>query len=79
MPGLTVVTGRAPDALADLPPPDAIFVGGGTSDAALLDACWQRLKPGGRLVANAVTLAGEAELLRRHAMLGGELIRLHVD
>lgn len=79
VPGLEIVTGRAPDALRDLADPDAIFIGGGTSDAALLDACWQRLKPGGRLVANAVSIEGERELLARHAAYGGDLLRLHVE
>lgn len=79
VPALEIVTGRAPAALAALPDPDAIFIGGGTSDAALMDACWQRLKPGGRLVANAVTIEGEAELLRRHATFGGDLLRLHIE
>lgn len=79
VPALEIVTGRAPAALENLPGPDAIFVGGGTSDAGLMDACWQRLKPGGRLVANAVTIEGEAELIRRHGVHGGDLIRLHVE
>jgi precorrin-6Y C5,15-methyltransferase (decarboxylating) len=79
VPQLRVVAGRAPDVFADLDDPDAIFVGGGTSDDGLLDACCERLKPDGRLVANAVTVEGEAELLRRHAALGGALTRLHVE
>jgi precorrin-6Y C5,15-methyltransferase (decarboxylating) len=58
-----VVAGRAPAALADLEPPDAVFVGGskGSLDE-IIDVAWDKLKPGGRLVANAVTLenAGEA-------------------
>lgn len=79
VPELRVVHGAAPAALAGLPAPDAIFLGGGASEPALWDALWPALKPGGRLVANAVTLAGEAELLRRHAALGGELARLAVS
>lgn len=79
VPDLEITVGRAPAALVGLPDPDAIFVGGGTSEAALLDACWQRLKPGGRLVANAVTIEGESELLRRHAALGGDLLRLSIE
>ena len=56
VPGLEVVEGTAPAALAGLPPPDAIFIGGGASDAGVLDAVIDALRPGGRLVVNAVTL-----------------------
>jgi len=79
VPEIEIVRAAAPAALAGLPPPDAVFIGGGTGEAAIWDAAWPRLKSGGRLVANAVTLEGEAELLRRHAALGGELIRIAVS
>ena len=79
VPGLEVVTGAAPDALAGLPAPDAVFVGGGARTPGLLDACWTALAPGGRLVVNAVTLETEALLVARHAALGGDLIRLEVS
>ena len=59
----TIVAGRAPEALADLPTPDAIFIGGGLSDPETLSACWSALANGGRLVAHAVTLESEAVLL----------------
>jgi precorrin-6B C5,15-methyltransferase / cobalt-precorrin-6B C5,C15-methyltransferase len=78
VPELEIFRAPAPAALANLPAPDAIFIGGGTSDASLWDAAWQGLKPGGRLVANAVTVAGEAELFHRHAALGGTLSRIAV-
>ena len=65
--------GQAPAALAGLDQPDAIFIGGGGSDAGVLDAAIDALKPGGRLVANAVTLEMEALLLAKHRELGGEL------
>ncbi|MCZ9341470.1 precorrin-6Y C5,15-methyltransferase (decarboxylating) subunit CbiT, partial [Streptomyces sp. TRM76130] len=52
VPGLRVVTGTAPEALADLPAPDAVFVGGGLTAPGLLDVCWEALPAGGRLVAN---------------------------
>ncbi len=78
VPHLQLVRGRAPDALAGLPAPDAVFVGGGVTSAGVLDACWAALRPGGRLVANVVTLEGEAVLLDRHARLGGTLTRLAV-
>ncbi len=78
VPELEIIRAAAPAALMGLPSPDAIFIGGGTSDISLWDAAWQGLKPGGRLVANAVTVAGEAELFRRHAALGGALSRIAV-
>ncbi len=79
---LHIVEGVAPAALAGLPVPDAIFIGGGVSEAGVLEAAWQALRPGGRMVANAVTLEGEARLLRAHAELGGDLTRIalaHAD
>ncbi|MGA2045096.1 MAG: precorrin-6y C5,15-methyltransferase (decarboxylating) subunit CbiE [Roseiarcus sp.] len=77
-PGLVVAEGAAPQALADLPRPDAIFVGGGASDGALLDAVFAALAPGGRLVVNAVTLEGQSELIARHGRLGGELTQAQI-
>lgn len=76
VPGLTVVRGQAPAALAGLPLPDAIFVGGGGSETGVMDAVIDALRPGGRLVANAVTLEMEAVLLAVYARLGGDLVRL---
>lgn len=79
VPGLKVVKGAAPEALANLPTPDVIFIGGGGSDTGVFDAAIAALRPGGRLVANAVTLEMETLLLSRHASLGGELLRLQVS
>jgi precorrin-6Y C5,15-methyltransferase (decarboxylating) len=79
VPGLQVIATAAPDALAELPPPDAIFVGGGASEPGVLDAALRALRPGGRLVVNAVTLETETLLLGRHAVLGGELLRLTIS
>lgn len=76
VPSLQLVEGRAPDALQGLPVPDAVFVGGGGSDAGTMDAIIAALRSGGRLVANAVTLEMEAVLLALHAKRGGELVRL---
>ncbi|WP_369373477.1 precorrin-6y C5,15-methyltransferase (decarboxylating) subunit CbiE [Streptomyces sp. cg36] len=78
VPALRVVTGAAPAALERLPRPDAVFVGGGLTAPGLLDACWQALAPGGRLVANTVTLESEALLADAHRRHGGELVRLAV-
>ncbi len=78
VPELAVIEGAAPDSLIGLTPPDAIFVGGGGSVPGLLDDCITALKPGGRLVTNAVTLETEAALMARHGRLGGDLVRIAV-
>ncbi|SEL88870.1 precorrin-6Y C5,15-methyltransferase (decarboxylating) [Roseivivax marinus] len=75
---LQVVQGRAPEALAGLPRPDAVFVGGGLS-RTLLDDLAERLAPGTRLVANAVTLESEALLTAWHGARGGELMRVELS
>lgn len=72
---LRVIEGRAPACLPDGPAPDAVFIGGGLSQA-LLDALWQRLPAGTRLVAHAVTLESEALLARAHGERGGALLRI---
>jgi precorrin-6Y C5,15-methyltransferase (decarboxylating) len=79
VPALDIIEGEALAALAKLMRPDAIFIGGGASDPGVLDAAVAALRPGGRLVVNAVTLATEAVLLARHAAMGGELIRIAVS
>jgi len=79
VPDLEVVTGRAPEALAALPDPDAVFVGGGATAPGLLDLCRERLRPDGRLVAHAVTLETERLLVDAYAEHGGELTRLTVE
>lgn len=76
-PRLDLVAGEAPAALAGLPAPDAVFFGGGLSEAAV-DAARAALKPFGRLVANAVTVESEALLARLHALHGGALMRISV-
>ncbi|MFD7662399.1 precorrin-6y C5,15-methyltransferase (decarboxylating) subunit CbiE [Streptomyces sp. NPDC059788] len=78
VPALRVVTGPAPEALAGLPAPDAVFVGGGLTAPGLLEACWAALPPGGRLVANTVTLESEALLADWYRRHGGDLVRLAV-
>jgi precorrin-6Y C5,15-methyltransferase (decarboxylating) len=78
VPGLSIVEGVAPQALAGLAAPDAVFVGGGGSEAGVMAAAIGGLKPGGRLVANAVTTEMEAVLLTHHARLGGSLIRIDI-
>lgn len=79
VPGLRVVRAAAPEGLAGLPAPDAVFVGGGGGQPGVLEAAWQALRPGGRLVANAVTIETEAVLYAAHARWGGTLARLGVE
>ncbi len=79
VPGLELVRGAAPGALAGLLPPDAVFIGGGLTVPGVLDACWAALAPGGRLVANAVTLESEAFLVGAQSRLGGQLSRIAVS
>ncbi len=77
VPGLRLIDGTVPAALAGLAAPDAIFIGGGLSRETF-DAAWGALKPLGRLVANAVTLESEALLLSLHKAHGGQLVKLSV-
>ena len=79
VPGLQVVEGRAPKLLADLPPPDAVFLGGGAHLPGMIEACWQALRPGGRLVANAVVIETETVLFAGVQKYGGTLTRLSVE
>ena len=78
-PNLRIIAGAAPAALQDLPPPDALFIGGGLSTDHLLATCWQALPAGGRLVANAVTVESEHTLLQWHRQWGGELTRVAIQ
>ncbi|WP_089242997.1 precorrin-6y C5,15-methyltransferase (decarboxylating) subunit CbiE [Rhodococcoides kyotonense] len=78
VPGLRIV-GGAPRAFADCSDtPDAIFIGGGLTQDGMVDACWGRLRPGGRLVANAVTAESEALLLQCVSRFGGSLCKFQI-
>jgi precorrin-6B C5,15-methyltransferase / cobalt-precorrin-6B C5,C15-methyltransferase len=77
-PELTVVQAHAPNCLAGLPAPDAIFIGGGVGEPPMLETCWQMLRQGGRLVANVVTVEGEQSLFAWQTKNGGELLRIEV-
>jgi precorrin-6Y C5,15-methyltransferase (decarboxylating) len=79
VPDLSILTGSAPEALRDLPRPDAIFIGGGATAPGIVAAAIEALRPGGRLVINAVTLETEAVLLAHHGRLGGSLTRIAVS
>ena len=78
VPGIEVVNGRAVAALEGLNPPDAVFVGGGITEPDLLERCWAALAPGGRLVANVVSVEGEAILGEWQRAHGGSLTRIAV-
>jgi precorrin-6B C5,15-methyltransferase / cobalt-precorrin-6B C5,C15-methyltransferase len=65
----------APEAFDFVPSPSAVFIGGGLTQPGLLEACFDRLRAGGRLVANAVTVESEAVLAEWYSKHGGELRR----
>jgi precorrin-6Y C5,15-methyltransferase (decarboxylating) len=78
-PNLQIIEGNAPTALKDLPTPDAIFIGGGITADGVLEECWKALRPGGRLVANVVTVEGEQKLFEWHEHKGGHLTRIAIQ
>ena len=79
VPMVRVIEGELPGALDGLPAPDAVFIGGGVGTEGLVERCWAALRPGGRLVANVVTVNGEATLAQWQRQLGGELVRIAVS
>jgi precorrin-6Y C5,15-methyltransferase (decarboxylating) len=79
VPQLELVHGRAPEALCELDGPDAIFIGGGLTTPGVVERCWHSLAPGGRIVANAVTLEGERMLTNAAGRYGGELVRIELS
>jgi precorrin-6B C5,15-methyltransferase / cobalt-precorrin-6B C5,C15-methyltransferase len=70
-PNVTVIAGRAPQVLHDLPDPDAVFIGGsGGALTAILEVVQARLRPSGHLVVNLATiehLSEAVEYLRQSA------------
>jgi precorrin-6B C5,15-methyltransferase / cobalt-precorrin-6B C5,C15-methyltransferase len=79
VPGLTVVPAAAPAALDGLEPPDAVFVGGGATVPGVIEASWAALRPGGRLVVNAVTIESETLVAGWFKRVGGELTRISIE
>ncbi|WP_319532143.1 precorrin-6y C5,15-methyltransferase (decarboxylating) subunit CbiE [uncultured Cohaesibacter sp.] len=77
VPKLRLLNGTAPEGLRGEPAPDAVFIGGGLS-ADVINFCMRALKPGGRLVAHAVTLGSEKLLLGMFEQHGGDLTRLSI-
>jgi precorrin-6Y C5,15-methyltransferase (decarboxylating) len=78
-PRMQIVFGKAPDVLAGLEPPDAVFIGGGITTRGLIEHCWNELKPVGRLVANVVTTEGERILSDWRENHGGDLRRISIE
>lgn len=78
VPDLEIITGAAPEALEKLPPPHAIFIGGG-ANAQTLDAAWRALPINGRIVVNGVTLETQGLLSQAFSEKGGELVHLQVS
>jgi precorrin-6B C5,15-methyltransferase / cobalt-precorrin-6B C5,C15-methyltransferase len=76
---LQVVVGKAPLALADLPVPDAVFIGGGLTVEGVFEAGWEALRSGGRLVANGVTVETEQRMFELQHCWGGSLSRVAVQ
>jgi precorrin-6B C5,15-methyltransferase / cobalt-precorrin-6B C5,C15-methyltransferase len=78
VPGLSIVTGEAPHAFADLAKPNAIFIGGGAGAAGMIERAYDALAPGGRLVVNAVTLETQAACVAWRARWNGELTQIAI-
>ncbi len=75
-PDLQIIVAAAPNGLIGLPAPDAVFIGGGATIAGVFEAAWAALKPGGRMVINAVTLESQARLTTLFKAHGGRLVQL---
>jgi len=78
VPDLEIVEGAAPQALAGLPTPDVVFIGGG-GDAEVIEAAWRALPARGRIVANAVTIETQALLIDAFRRKGGELVNIAIS
>ena len=78
-PRLKIIAGKAPKALSGLRAPDAVFIGGGVGNEGVFETAWGKLKSGGRMVANVVTIEGEMHLYDLQEKHGGELVRMDVS
>lgn len=79
VPALNIIAGKAPRSLEGQLIPDAAFIGGGLTADGVFTAVWDTLRSGGILVANTVTLEGEAQVISLHKTYGGNLVRLDVS
>ncbi|MGE0211244.1 MAG: precorrin-6y C5,15-methyltransferase (decarboxylating) subunit CbiE [Parvibaculaceae bacterium] len=79
-PGLRIVPGNLPGSLGvGDETPDAVFVGGALGVPGVVEESWEALRSGGRMVANVVTIEGEAHLMDLHEKHGGELLRIEIS
>jgi precorrin-6Y C5,15-methyltransferase (decarboxylating) len=78
-PRLKIVAGQAPETLNGLPAPDAVFIGGGIGIPSVFETAWKKLKSGGRMVANVVTIEGEMHLYDLQEKHGGDLVRIEIS
>lgn len=83
MPGqVELVDGVAADVVAqwraDGIRPDAVFIGGGGS-RDVIDACYEALVDGGRMVVHGVTVETEQTVLDAQETYGGEVSRISVE
>ena len=78
-PNLQIMAGKALEVIPNLPAPNAIFIGGGVTASEILENCWDVLLPGGRMVVNVVTLAGEQRLYQWYEKVGGNFIRIAIQ
>ncbi len=79
VPDLKIVQGAAPEAFDGLPTPDAVFIGGGSTNDGVVDAAWAALPRGARLVVNGITIETQAELTRRFKVHGGDLTTIQIS
>lgn len=75
---ISAITGDSMDVIGELPTPDTVFIGGGAT-AELIDAAWEALHPGGRMVVHCVTLDTEALVVNAQSRHGGELRRVTIE
>ena len=78
-PRLKIISGKAPEALEGAAAPHAVFIGGGVGNDGVFDSAWSKLKAGGRLVANVVTLEGEMHLYDLQEKHGGDLVKIEIS
>jgi precorrin-6Y C5,15-methyltransferase (decarboxylating) len=78
VPGLDIVAASAPQALANLAQPQAIFIGGG-GGADVLETAWRALPAQGRIVVNAVTLETQTLLAQAFSDKGGDLVQIQIS
>ena len=77
---LMPVLGRAPEAWADLPQPDCVFVGGsGREISRLVELAFKQLKPGGRLVATVGSIENLIALRDNLQKLAGDVSVLMIN